>query len=85
MRHAGDWRTDTCLPGVCGPMAAICVLGMVRSSRRLMARDVVVGTSCIMQRRWLLLGTHRAHCAADFGDLTGTVLWMVGYAPVVVQ
>ena len=79
MRHAGEWRTDTGLPGVCGPMAAFCVLEMVR------ARDVVVGTSCIMQRRWLLLGTHSAHCAADLGDLTGTVLWMVGYAPVVVH
>ena len=84
-RHAAEWKLDTGRPGVCGPMAATCVLGMVRSSRRLMARDVVVGTSCIMQRRWLLLGTHSAHCAADLGYLTGTVLWMVGYAPVVVQ
>ena len=32
------------LPGGCGLMAAMCVLGMVRSSRRLTACDVVVGT-----------------------------------------
>ena len=31
------------------------------------------------------LGTHSAHCAADRGDLTGTVLGMVVDAPVVVQ
>ena len=31
------------------------------------------------------LGTHSAHCAADRGDLTGTVLGMVLVAPVVVQ
>ena len=31
------------------------------------------------------LGTHSAHCAADRGDLTGTVLGMVLDAPVVVQ
>ena len=39
-RHAGKWRTDTGLPGGCGLMAT-----MVRSSRRLTACDVVVGTS----------------------------------------
>ena len=33
------------LPGGCGLMADMCVLGMVRSSRRLTACDVVVGTS----------------------------------------
>ena len=31
------------------------------------------------------LGTHSAHCAADRGDLIGTVLGMVVDAPVVVQ
>ena len=31
------------------------------------------------------LGTHSAHCAADHGDVTGTVLGMVVDAPVVVQ
>ena len=31
------------------------------------------------------LGTHSAHCAADRGDFTGTVLGMVVDAPVVVQ
>ena len=33
-------------------MAAMCVLETGRSLRRLTACDVVVGTSCIMQRRW---------------------------------
>ena len=50
--HAGRWRTGTGLPGCCGLMAAMCVLGTGRSLRRLTACDVVVGTSCIMQRRW---------------------------------
>ena len=50
--HAGRWRTGTRLPGCCGLMAAMCVLGTERSLRRLTACDVVVGTSCIMQRRW---------------------------------
>ena len=31
------------------------------------------------------LGTHSAHCAADCGDLTGTVLGSVVDAPIVVQ
>ena len=44
-RHAGKWRTGTGLPGGCGLMAATSVLGMVRSSRRLTACDVVVGMS----------------------------------------
>ena len=46
VRHAGKWRTDTGLPGGCGLMAAMCVLGMVRSSRRLTACDVVVVRPC---------------------------------------
>ena len=51
--------------------------------------------SVIMQRQfqqfvWTFqlhadLGTHGAHCGADHGDLTGTVLGMVVDAPVVVQ
>ena len=40
MRHAGIWRMGTRLPGCCGLMAAICVLEMVRSTRRLTACDV---------------------------------------------
>ena len=43
------------------------------------------GTSC----SWLSLptetGLHSANCAADRGDLTGTVLGLVVDAPVVVQ
>ena len=41
MRHAGIWRMGTRLPGCCGLMAAMCVMGMVRSTRRLTACDVV--------------------------------------------
>ena len=47
-QHWGDtgrWRTGARLPGCCGLMAAMCVLGMVRSTRRLTACDVVVGMS----------------------------------------
>ena len=43
MRRAGRWRLGTRLAGVWGPMAAMCVLGLVRSSRRLTACDVVGG------------------------------------------
>ena len=65
----------------------VCVLGTGRSLRRLTACDVVVGTSCIMQRRWFarqLLGS----CAVlyFFSTRRGTrilrsslsALWCVG-------
>ena len=38
-----------------------------------------------LSSRMLIIGTHSAHCAADRGDLTVTVLGMVIDAPVAVQ
>ena len=38
-----------------------------------------------LSSRMQIIGTHSAHCAADRGDLTVTVLGMVIDAPVAVQ